>query len=189
MTACEAWASSGQIGNARFAPDSDRPPAIVEGKMTDTLYKRLGGYDAIAAVADDLLPRLMADAQLGRFWQNRAEDSLRREKQLLVDFLCASSGGPLYFNLLALWSKKAAPSGAAWYLLLSAGSFGSRRCLRGSFGYATFRRRRKPRATRPTPSSAKELGSGTGVVGAVASIVFSKTPLPLGPELVKLRYV
>ena len=59
--------------------------------MTDTLYKRLGGYDAIAAVADDLLPRLMADPQLARFWQNRAEDSLRREKQQLVDFLCASS--------------------------------------------------------------------------------------------------
>ena len=46
--------------------------------MTDTLYKRLGGYDAIAAVADDLLPRLMADAQLGGFWRNRAEDSLPR---------------------------------------------------------------------------------------------------------------
>lgn len=26
-----------------------------------TLYTRLGGYDAIAAVADDLLPRLMSD--------------------------------------------------------------------------------------------------------------------------------
>src|SRR5216684_3532576 len=69
----------------------------MEGKMADTLYKRLGGYDAIAAVADDLLVRLMADAQLARFWQNRAEDSLRREKQLLVDFLCASFGGPLYY--------------------------------------------------------------------------------------------
>ena len=52
--------------------------------MADTLYKRLGGYDAIAAVCDDLSPRLMGDAQLARFWQNRAEDSLRREKQLLV---------------------------------------------------------------------------------------------------------
>src|SRR6266571_4650337 len=62
-----------------------------------TLYARLGGYDAIAAVADDLLPRLMADAQLGRFWQNRSEDSRRREKQSLIDFLCASSGGPLYY--------------------------------------------------------------------------------------------
>lgn len=65
--------------------------------MTDTLYKRLGGYDAIAAVTDDLLPRLMADPQLARFWQNRAEDSVRREKQLLIDFLCASAGGPLYY--------------------------------------------------------------------------------------------
>ena len=65
--------------------------------MSDTLYARLGGYDAIAAVSDDLLPRLMADPQLGRFWQNRGEDSLRREKQLLIDFLCASSGAPLYY--------------------------------------------------------------------------------------------
>ena len=29
-----------------------------------TLYERLGGYDAIAAVANDLLPRLRADPQL-----------------------------------------------------------------------------------------------------------------------------
>jgi hemoglobin len=65
--------------------------------MADTLYKRLGGYDAIAAVCDDLLPRLMGDAQLARFWQNRAQDSIRREKQLLVDFLCSCSGGPLYY--------------------------------------------------------------------------------------------
>ena len=63
-----------------------------------TLYTRLGGYDAIAAVADDLLRRLTTDAQLGRFWQHRGEDGLRREKQLLIDFLCASAGGPLYYT-------------------------------------------------------------------------------------------
>ena len=63
-----------------------------------SLYARLGGYDAIAAVADDLLPRLMADAQLGRFWQNRAADGIRREKQLLIDFLCANAGGNLYYT-------------------------------------------------------------------------------------------
>ena len=61
--------------------------------MADTLYARLGGYDAIAALADNLLPRLMGDPRLGRFWQHRADDSLRREKQLLIDFLCASAGG------------------------------------------------------------------------------------------------
>lgn len=65
--------------------------------MANTLYARLGGYDAITAVADDLLSRLNADDQLGRFWKNRGEDGVRREKQLLVDFLCASAGGPLYY--------------------------------------------------------------------------------------------
>ena len=63
-----------------------------------TLYERLGGYDAISAVADDLLPRLQTDSQLARFWQHRGEDGLKREKQLLIDFLCACAGGPLYYT-------------------------------------------------------------------------------------------
>jgi hemoglobin len=63
-----------------------------------SLYARLGGYDAIAAVVENLLPRLINDAQLGRFWQNRGTDGMRREKQLLIDFLCASAGGPLYYT-------------------------------------------------------------------------------------------
>jgi len=67
--------------------------------MSDkTLYERLGGYDAICAVANNLLPRLQADPQLARFWQHRGEDGLRREKQLLIDFLCSSAGGPLYYT-------------------------------------------------------------------------------------------
>jgi hemoglobin len=63
-----------------------------------TLYERLGGYDAIVAVANDLLPRLSGDAQLARFWQHRGEDGVKREKQLLIDYLCASAGGPLYYT-------------------------------------------------------------------------------------------
>ena len=51
-----------------------------------TLYERLGGYDAISAVANDLLPRLRADSRLARFWQHRGEDGVKREKQLLIDF-------------------------------------------------------------------------------------------------------
>lgn len=65
---------------------------------SQTLYARLGGYDAIAAVSDNLLPRLMGDPQLGRFWEHRSEDGLRREKQLLIDFLCAAAGGPLLYT-------------------------------------------------------------------------------------------
>lgn len=67
--------------------------------MSDkTLYERLGGYDAIRAVVNDLLPRLQADTLLGRFWQNRGADGIEREKQLLVDFLCAQAGGPMYYT-------------------------------------------------------------------------------------------
>ena len=36
---------------------------------TGTLYQRLGGYDAIAAVADDFMGRLASDPQLAR-WSN-----------------------------------------------------------------------------------------------------------------------
>jgi hemoglobin len=68
------------------------------GDGTKTLYERLGGYNAIAAVANDLLPRLRADPQLRRFWAHRGEDGIMREKQLLIDFLCASAGGPMYYR-------------------------------------------------------------------------------------------
>ncbi len=63
-----------------------------------TLYERLGGYDAISAVVNDLLPRVQADPQLARFWQHRGEDGLKREKQLLIDFLSSCAGGPLYYT-------------------------------------------------------------------------------------------
>jgi len=65
--------------------------------MSDSLYGRLGGYDAIVAVVDNLLPRLTSDPELGRFWKHRGDDGVRRERQLLIDFLCASAGGALYY--------------------------------------------------------------------------------------------
>lgn len=67
-------------------------------ESSESLYTRLGGYDAIAAVADSLVGRLMSDSQLGRFWAHRGEDGLRREKQLLIDFLCSCAGGPLLYT-------------------------------------------------------------------------------------------
>ena len=63
-----------------------------------SLYERLGGYDAISAVANDLLPRLQADSDLGRFWDHRGQDGVAREKQFLIDFLCSSAGGPVLYT-------------------------------------------------------------------------------------------
>jgi hemoglobin len=67
-------------------------------EQAKSLYARLGGYDAIAAVADNLLPRLSGDAVLGRFWSHRGADGVAREKQLLIDFLANRSGGPLLYT-------------------------------------------------------------------------------------------
>jgi hemoglobin len=59
-----------------------------------SLYHRLGGYDAIAAAVDDLMPRLTSDPQIGVYWKGKCIDSMKRDRQLLIDFACASSGGP-----------------------------------------------------------------------------------------------
>ena len=65
---------------------------------TTTLYERLGGYDAIAAVADALMVRIKDDDKLRRFYDHRGADGIAREQQLLVDFLCASTGGPMVYT-------------------------------------------------------------------------------------------
>jgi len=38
---------------------------------TPTLYERLGGYDGVAAIVDDLLPRLLGDPQLSVYWKGK----------------------------------------------------------------------------------------------------------------------
>ena len=63
-----------------------------------SLYHRLGGYDAIAAFVDDLLPRLTADPQIGVYWKGKCKDSMKKDRQLVVDFLCAAVGGPINYN-------------------------------------------------------------------------------------------
>lgn len=64
----------------------------------DSLYSRLGGYDAIATVAEAFLPRVKSDDKLRRFWDHRGDDGVEREKQLLIDFLANAAGGPVYYT-------------------------------------------------------------------------------------------
>jgi hemoglobin len=68
--------------------------ANAEGK---TLYQRLGGYDAIAAVSDEFIGRLATDDQEKRFFIGFSNDSKMRIRQLLVDLVCKSTGGPCYY--------------------------------------------------------------------------------------------
>jgi hemoglobin len=63
-----------------------------------SLYKRIGGYDAIAAVIDDLFALMRADPRFARFGAGRGLDSRRRAQQLTVDLICSASGGPCYYT-------------------------------------------------------------------------------------------
>ena len=63
----------------------------------DSLYKRLGGYDALAAVTDDFIARLATDKTLGRFFVGASDNSKDRIRQLVKDQLCAATGGPCVY--------------------------------------------------------------------------------------------
>ena len=62
-----------------------------------SLYQRMGGYDVIAAVIDDLFAILHDDPGFARFPGGRSADSAIRSRQLLVDQMCALSGGPCHY--------------------------------------------------------------------------------------------
>ena len=63
-----------------------------------SLYHRLGGYDALAAVTDDFLGRLATDPQLGRFFVGLNDESKIRVREHVIDFLCVATGGPCKYT-------------------------------------------------------------------------------------------
>ncbi len=71
--------------------------SLIAAEAQPSLYKRLGGYDALAAVTDDFIGRLATDKSLSRFFVGHSKDSLGRIRQLIVDQLCAVTGGPCVY--------------------------------------------------------------------------------------------
>jgi hemoglobin len=60
-----------------------------------SLYDRLGGQPAITTVVDDFIGNVAADSRInGRF----AGANIPRLKQLLVEQICAASGGPCTYT-------------------------------------------------------------------------------------------
>src|SRR5262249_53151423 len=80
--------------------------ALVSACMTEgqaqqapkTLYQRLGGYDAIAAVSDEFIGKLSGDPQFARLFAGFSQDSKIRLRQHLVDQLCQATGGPCFYT-------------------------------------------------------------------------------------------
>jgi hemoglobin len=72
--------------------------AMAQGTKEKSLYERLGGYDAIAAVVDDFIGRLVADKRFNKFFVGHSEDSLKKIRQHVVDQFCAAAGGPCLYT-------------------------------------------------------------------------------------------
>ena len=69
----------------------------VTAQGKDTLYQRLGGYDALAKVTDEFIKGLATDPKIGRFFIGASDNSKARIRQLVLDQLCAATGGPCVY--------------------------------------------------------------------------------------------
>ena len=63
-----------------------------------SLYDRLGGYNALAAVVDDFIVRLVTDKQFEKFFVGHSTDSKKRIRQHILDQFCAATGGPCVYT-------------------------------------------------------------------------------------------
>jgi hemoglobin len=66
--------------------------------MEKSLYERLGGYDAISAVVNELAVRLVTDRKLGVYFKGLSNDSKRKLIAHLTDFVCSATGGPCIYT-------------------------------------------------------------------------------------------
>ena len=82
---------------AALAPFYAAPPQAF-AQQQNTLYHRLGGYDALAAFTDDFIGRLATDPQLKRFFAGHNKEGVTRIRQHVIDFLCVATGGPCAYT-------------------------------------------------------------------------------------------
>jgi hemoglobin len=71
-------------------------PLIAQDKKS--LYERVGGYNALAAVVDDFIGRLVADERFTKFFVGHRTDSLKKIRQHILDQFCQATGGPCVYT-------------------------------------------------------------------------------------------
>jgi hemoglobin len=60
----------------------------------NTLYERLGGYDAVSAVVDDFAAKLFTDKVVGKRFFGMSDDSRQGFRQKNKNLVCKVTGGP-----------------------------------------------------------------------------------------------
>lgn len=92
-----------------FARSTSAMPAQVSAEKVTTdlmaqvpagnsLYTRLGGYNAIATVIDDAANFIFNDPLIGKYFIGLSTNSKQRLRQLLVDQFCQAAGGPCVYT-------------------------------------------------------------------------------------------
>ena len=81
------------VGPASFA-------RVQAGKdfKAPSLYQRIGGYDSLAAIFDEVGGRMAADPQLEQFFKGHSTDTLLNQRQRALEFLCHEMGGPCAYT-------------------------------------------------------------------------------------------
>jgi len=71
-----------------------------EEEMDPTLYERLGGIDAIAAVTDKFLANVAGNDEINFFFADAVADPFRLQslRNHLVDQICEAAGGPCVYK-------------------------------------------------------------------------------------------
>jgi predicted SnoaL-like aldol condensation-catalyzing enzyme/truncated hemoglobin YjbI len=67
------------------------------GFFKPSLYKRIGGYDAITSFVDLAFPRVAVHPQLQKYFIGHANDSKYRQRQLIIDKLASTLQGPTIY--------------------------------------------------------------------------------------------
>jgi hemoglobin len=86
------------VGGAVPFAVAEPPQQMSAPAASQSLYTRLGGYDALAAVTKDFIGRLATDPQLAKFFTGLNDTSKARVEAHVIDFLCVATGGPCIYT-------------------------------------------------------------------------------------------
>ncbi|QDL07840.1 group 1 truncated hemoglobin [Brasilonema octagenarum UFV-E1] len=93
-----AQLSTAQAAVAQYDSRLAKAPPYDSRSPEKSLYKRLGGYNAIAAVIDDTAQIVFNDPLIGKYFIGLSTNSKQRLRQLLVDQFTQAAGGPAVYT-------------------------------------------------------------------------------------------
>ncbi|MGB7709675.1 MAG: group 1 truncated hemoglobin [Microcoleus sp.] len=93
-----SFARSTPVTSAEVLAGEVTTDLIAQVPTGNSLYTRLGGYNAIASVIDDAANFIFNDPLIGKYFIGLSTNSKQNLRQLLVDQFCQATGGPCVYT-------------------------------------------------------------------------------------------